>query len=301
MRRTLTTTGLVLIVGLLAGPALRAQSGVYSAELLSTLRRAATLSPGDLPVAVHVASLNPFSVPMSFVVEGGSAEQQVRAANPVFQIRFPRGWIMVDASVDRALAKSTTFDDGLYRRVHAALRDARLVVVTHEHADHAVGILRSPYLAQIQRHALLTRAQVRELMEHPNNPTIRLDSATAARYLTIDYETFVPIAPGVVLLKAAGHTPGSQMIYVRLSSGQEIVLAGDVAWNSVGVETQRQKPEQSTRDFGGEDRAAIAEQLRWLHDVAAPRTVVVVAHDAARIETLVRRGVLRDGLDLSRP
>jgi len=298
MRRTLAK--LVLIVGLLAGPALHAQPSLYSAELLSLLRRAATLSPGELPIAVHVASLNPFSIAMSYMVEGASAEQ-VRAANPVFQVRFPRGWIMVDASVDRTLAKSTTFDDALYRRVHAALRDARLVVVTHEHADHAMGITRSPYLAQIQRHALLTRAQVRELMEHPNNPAIRLDSATAARYLTIDYESFVPIAPGVVLLKAAGHTPGSQMVYVRLSSGQEIVLAGDVAWNSLGFETQRQKPEENTRNFGGEDRAAIAEQLRWLHDIAAPRTVVVVAHDAARIDTLVRRGVLRDGLDLSRP
>jgi len=298
MRRTLAK--LVLIVGLLAGPALHAQPSLYSTELLSLLRRAATLSPGELPIAVHVASLNPFSIAMSYMVEGASAEQ-VRAANPVFQVRFPRGWIMVDASVDRTLAKSTTFDDALYRRVHAALRDARLVVVTHEHADHAMGITRSPYLAQIQRHALLTRAQVRELMEHPNNPAIRLDSATAARYLTIDYESFVPIAPGVVLLKAAGHTPGSQMVYVRLSSGQEIVLAGDVAWNSLGFETQRQKPEENTRNFGGEDRAAIAEQLRWLHDIAAPRTVVVVAHDAARIDTLVRRGVLRDGLDLSRP
>ncbi|HKH93281.1 MAG TPA: MBL fold metallo-hydrolase [Gemmatimonadaceae bacterium] len=300
MRRILTTAGLVLIVGLLGGPALHAQPSPYSAELLSMLRRAATLSPGEPPNAVHVVSLNPFSIPMSYMVEGGS-EEQMRAANPVFQIRFPRGWIMVDASVDRALAKSTTFDDGLYRRVHAALRDARLVVVTHEHADHATGIIRSPFLAQIQRHALLTRAQVRELMEHPNNPDVRLDSATAARYLTIDYASFVPIAPGVVLLKAAGHTPGSQMVYVRLSSGQEIVLAGDVAWNSLGFETQRQKPEQNTRNFGGEDRAAIAEQLRWLHDIAAPRTAVVVAHDAARIDTLVRRGVLRDGLDLSRP
>jgi len=197
--------------------------------------------------------------------------------------------------------RSESFDDEAYRRAQLALRDARLVVVTHEHADHVLGAVRSPHLAAIQRHTLLTRAQVQTLIEHPNDTAVKLDSATAARYLTIDYELFVPIAPGVVLLKAPGHTPGSQMVYVRLSSGQEVVLAGDVAWNFEGVRLQRQKPEASTRDFGGEDRDAIAVELRWLHDVAGPRTAVVLAHDAAQIDSLVRRGVLRSGLDLARP
>ena len=91
------------------------------------------------------------------------------------------------------------------------------------------------------------------------------------------------------------------MVYVRLASGQEVILAGDVAWHTSGIETQRQKPDSSTKDFGGEDRAAIAAQLRWLHDVNGPRTAVVVAHDAARIDSLVGRGVLRAGLDLDRP
>jgi len=302
MRRTIAATaGILLSAGLLGRPPLLAQANPYPVDLLPALRRAAALSPGDLPTAVRVASLNPFSIAMSYMIEGGSPEK-ARAANPVFQIRYPRGWIMVDASVDRAMAsKSTTFDDDVYRRIQAALRDARLVVVTHEHADHITGMIRSPYLARIQEHALLTRAQVRSLIEHPNDPAIRLDSATAARYLTIDYELFVPIGPGVVLLKAPGHTPGSQMVYVRLASGQEIILAGDVAWNTAGIELERQKPEESTKDFGGEDRAAIGNQLRWLHDVAGPRTAVVVAHDAGRIDTLVARGVLRAGLDVARP
>lgn len=300
-KRYVATLGILASAGLLGPATLAAQPTSYSAELLPALRRAAALSPGELPTAVHVVTLNVFSVPMSFVVDGGSAEQ-VRAGNPVFQIRFPRGWIVVDASVDRASVKrSEGFDDEAYRRAHLAMRDARLVVVTHEHEDHVLGALRSPYLAAIRQHTLLTRAQVRSLIEHPNDTAVKLDSATAARYLTIDYELYVPIAPGVVLLKAPGHTPGSQMVYVRLASGQEIVLAGDVAWNSAGIETQRQKPEASTRDFGGEDREAIAAELRWLHDVAGPRTAVVVAHDAAQIDSLVRRGVLQAGLDLARP
>ena len=291
----------ILVSAALVHSPLLAQTSSYPADFLATLRRASALPPGELPTAVRVASLNLFSVPMSYMVEGGAATP-IRGANPVFQIRFPRGWIIVDASVDRAMAPgSTTFDDRLYAQIHAALRDARLVVVTHEHDDHVTGIVRSPHLGQIQRHTLLTRAQVRALIEHPNNPAVKLDSAAAARYLVIDYELYVPIVPGVVLLKAAGHTAGSQMVYVRLASGQEVVLAGDVAWHSSGIELQRQKPESSTRDFGGEDRAAVAAQLQWLREAGGPRTAVVVAHDAARIDSLVARGVLRAGLDLGLP
>jgi glyoxylase-like metal-dependent hydrolase (beta-lactamase superfamily II) len=36
----------------------------------------------------------------------------------------------------------------------------------------------------------------------------------------------IQFAPGVVLIKAAGHTPGSQMVHVRLASGKEVMLVG---------------------------------------------------------------------------
>jgi glyoxylase-like metal-dependent hydrolase (beta-lactamase superfamily II) len=277
-----------------------AQTIPFSDDLLPAVRRAAALVPGDPPAAIRVVSLNPFRAPLSALVEGGSGE--ITAAYPVFQLRFPRGWIVVDAALDRDFVPdSTTFSDDRYAQIHLALRDARLVVVTHEHHDHVAGVLRSPYLAQIQRHTLFTRAQVQSLLERPDKPSIKIDPVVAARYLTIDYDPYIPIAPGVVLIKAAGHTAGSQMIYVRLASGQEVILAGDVAWNMAGIETPRHKPEATTRDFGGEDREAIAQQLRWLRDVASPRMAVVVSHDDAWISTLVSRGVLVSGFDFKNP
>jgi glyoxylase-like metal-dependent hydrolase (beta-lactamase superfamily II) len=118
------------------------------------------------------------------------------------------------------------------------------------------------------------------------------------RYLVLDYDPILPIAPGGVLIKAPGHTPGSQMAYVRLTSGREVVLAGDVAWHSSGIALQRQKPDSSTRSFGGEDRAAIATELRWLKDVMASGVTVIVAHDQANIASLVARGVLKHGFDV---
>jgi glyoxylase-like metal-dependent hydrolase (beta-lactamase superfamily II) len=300
-KQTARVRVLLAAVGVFSHQALSAQTILYSADLLPAVRRAATLIPGDAPAAIRVVSLNPFRVVLSYMVEGGSAET-VAAGFPVFQIRFPHGWIVVDAALDRGLlSNSTTFSDDVYSQIHVALRDARLVVVTHEHHDHVAGVLRSPYLAEVQQHTLLTRAQVQSLLDRPNNPLIKIDSLVAARYLAIDYDPFVPIAPGVVLIKAAGHTPGSQIVYVRLASGQEVILAGDVAWNMSGIETQRQKPDTSTRDFGGEDREAIARQLRWLREISGPKTTVVVSHDAAWITTLISRKVLLSGFDLTSP
>jgi glyoxylase-like metal-dependent hydrolase (beta-lactamase superfamily II) len=277
---------------------LTAQTEPFSAPPLSELRRAAALIPGDAPLAINVMTLNSFRIPLSYMVEGGSAES-VEGDNPAFQIRFSRGWIMVDAALDHELVpKSTTFSDAHYATIQQALRDARLVVVTHEHEDHVAGVIRSPYLAAVQQHTLLTRAQVQSLLTKANNPLIKLDSATAARYLVLDYASYFPIAPGVVLIKAPGHTPGSQMVYVRLASGREVVLAGDVAWHTSGVTTLRQKPDSSTRDFGGEDRAAIAQELRWLKDLTTSNVTVVISHDQATIDQLTARGVLHDGFDL---
>ena len=288
-----------LVAGCLClGGEAAAQDAAYSPTFLATVRRAADVIPGERPVSVGVLTPDVFMISIAFMVEGGSSER-VPAGHPAFQVRFPRGWIMVDASIDREIAKGdTTFSDERYRRIHEALRDARLSVVTHEHQDHVAGLIRSPFLAEVQRHALLTRAQMRVLLDKPNDPRIKLDSATAARYLVVDYDPIMPIARGVVLIRAAGHTPGSQMVYVRLASGRELVLAGDVAWHISGILTERQKPEESTKGFGGEDRAAIGQQLHWLKELP-PEIAVVPAHDQALIDQLIGRKVLRKGFDLA--
>ena len=297
---TLRLLRIALLAGLLcSATSASAQDVAYSPSFLATVRRAADMMPGERATSVGVLTPDVFTVSMAFMLEGGSSDS-VPAGHPAFQLRFPRGWIMVDASIDREIAKDDErFSDERYRRIQEALRDAQLSVVTHEHADHVAGLVRSPVLADVQRHAMLTRAQMRVLLDKPNDPRIKLDSAAAARYLVVDYDPVMPIAPGVVLIRAAGHTPGSQMVYVRLADGRELVLAGDVVWHHAAIASQTLKPESSTKGFGGEDRAAIAQQLEWLKELP-PAITVIPAHDQALIDGLVARGVLREGFDQSR-
>jgi glyoxylase-like metal-dependent hydrolase (beta-lactamase superfamily II) len=231
------------------------------------------------------------------MVDGGSG-QSVSGVYTVFQVRFPTGWIMIDAGMDPEIAGDTT---EAYRRadeqVRRALEGASTIVVTHEHHDHVGGVVRSPSLERLLPRTRLTTEQIRTLMERPNVPLIRLDSAAAARYRPLDYDRTYPLAPGVVLIKAPGHTPGSQMVYLRLASGKELLLIGDVAWAMAGVERRRLPPPPAIKEYGMNPNQ-IALQLDWLHSLLVDRPEIAVtnAHDDARLEKLIRQGVLVEGL-----
>lgn len=300
-RRSLTL--LALLVGSTEPTyAAAAQTTPYTESLLARVRAAAEEIPGDRPQSLHYLKFAEFSSPQSHLLEGASDEPVV-GAYTVFQVRFRRGWIMLDAGMDHEVGKNAVrFWQERYDRVQLALRDARLVLVTHEHWDHAAGAIRSPYLPQLAAKTMLTRAQLQTL-EHPDGreAILTLDSTRAGSYQVFDYDLIHPIAPGVVLIKAPGHTPGSQMTYVRLASGTEVLFSGDVAWLIKGIEGRRQKPEARSR-YLGEDRAAIQQQLDWLHELmTVDRIVIVPCHDLAWLNGLVSRGVLDDDLDLTNP
>jgi glyoxylase-like metal-dependent hydrolase (beta-lactamase superfamily II) len=126
-------------------------------------------------------------------------------------------------------------------------------------------------------------------------PEIKLTPATAARYHVVDYEKYLPYAPGMALIKAPGHTPGSQMIYVVLESGSEYLLAGDAAWHMDGIRLRKGKD----APWVTEDRDAVMAQLNWLHelDSTEKNLAIVVSHDDQQHQQLVDRGLLGTRLE----
>jgi glyoxylase-like metal-dependent hydrolase (beta-lactamase superfamily II) len=307
MFRTLLAASLLVVGVCVSAPArTEAQAPVFTDALLDKVRGAARAVPGDLPQSLRVLTFAQFKTPLSGAVEG-AGDEVVDGVYTVFQVRYSHGWIMVDAGVDREVETDTsvTILQDRYQRVQEALRGASLIVVTHEHHDHVAGVIHTPARDLIAPKTILTRAQVQTLRatDTPKNrlgssPLIHLTTADAARYLVVDYEQLLPVAPGVVLVKAPGHTPGSQMVYVRLVSGREILLIGDIAWFMAGVERRLQKPGGVSRDMG-EDRAALQEQLDWLSGLTQRQHIVLVnCHDAAWLGSLVSRGILKEDLDL---
>lgn len=280
-----------------------AQTIRYDDALLQDVRALTHAVPGALPTTVGYLSAQDDTSPASDAV-AGAAHTRVAQPTPVFQIRYPRGWIMVDAGMTRAMAHAQGgqhFADDRYAEMTAALRGAGLIVVTHEHPDHVGTLVQSPIAVDLAPHTLLTREQVEMLVHQPKLVFISLDSVQARRYLVVEYERLLPIAPGVVLIRAPGHTPGSQMVYVTLASGREILLSGDVAWLKQGIDSLRQKPDSASRTLH-ENRATIADEIAWLaHTVEPAGIAVVVSHDGAELEDLHHRGILSQGLDLHAP
>jgi glyoxylase-like metal-dependent hydrolase (beta-lactamase superfamily II) len=250
--------------------------------------------PGVPPKAVNVLMIARFTPPPSYLIEGYQTEFE--GVHTMFQIRYPDGWIMVDVSGDKELLGDSGFSEEAFQQSVDALLGAQLIISTHEHHDHIWRLINSPHAERYSEKTILTEEQIHTLVTAPNRPEVRLTEDQAERYLTVGYDRIFPIAPGVVLIKAPGHTPGGQMVYVRLESGQELILTGDVAWQKVGIDRGLQKPEGISAQLN-ENREAIALQLEWLRMVENMGVAIVVFHDLAVIEEQIEKGILGDGIE----
>lgn len=299
----------VTAMGICACPgSLLSQANPYSSALLARVRAAARAAPQARPRSLHV---------LTFAQAQGTIEGAIAGADtvpvtidfPVFQIQFADRWIMVDAGFERALWDElsdpgwpVTYWQDRYDRVLAALRGAERIVLTHEHWDHAGGVQRGPQLSDVAGKTLLTSDQLRTFLDPPApKHYVRLDSASVPPYRTVDFDLLYSPAPGVVLIKAPGHTPGAQLIYLKLASGQELLLVGDLVWLKEGLETGRQRPLATSRDLK-EDRHAIQQEIDWVRRIVQQDKIIAVpCHDDRVLRALIDRGVLENDVDLTGP
>lgn len=286
--------------------AVRGQENPYTAALLPKIRAAAQSIPGPRPRELRYVGVFEGRPTLNVFVEGGEA-QPVTAVFSVFQIRFADRWIMVDAGLDSAAVvqfmgatAGKAYSKTRYDSVQLALRDADAIVLTHEHFDHAIGVQRGPNFKQVASKTLLTSAQVQSWLHPPARAFVGMAADSTSAFHTIDYEFVHAVAPGVVLIKAPGHSPGSQFVYVQLADGREILLVGDLVDMMEGLERNRQKPQSASDDIN-EDRRAIQLQMDWVRSIMNTGAIAVMTcHDKRRLDSLVAQGLLHVGLDLRR-
>jgi glyoxylase-like metal-dependent hydrolase (beta-lactamase superfamily II) len=302
LRRTLVTLAVLLV---LAGGAyywLFVESHMPSdASFALDIDRVRALSAavaGDKPSAIEVEQVAVFTFPAAGIVAGDGFEGRQL---PVYSYRlvYPDGSIIVDTALDRAIGGSqlTSFDDAAYGRMQAAMSAARQIVITHEHMDHIGGLTTHSDLATVLPKARLTGAQ---LSDPAKSLPARFPNGALDGYQPLEYDRYHAIAPGVVLIESAGHTPGSQMVYVQTASGAELLLIGDVAWHFRNIQLQRERARLMTLVFLKEDRTAVFGQLaalKRLHE-AQPNVRIVPGHDGPVIDALVAAGVVKRGFSL---
>ncbi len=248
---------------------------------LPQLRSLAQSFPGELPEEIRFENIADGGMPRAAMLAGESFDIQ-DMTRPVFQVRHPNGtFVLIDVAYDRAsheeMFSPESYSDAAWGRLVRAMEKASQIVVTHEHGDHMGGIASHPRPEKIADQIRLNVEQA----DAPRSIDQALPPALLERIEPLDYADALAIAPGVVLKRAPGHTPGSQMVFVALADGREFLFLGDVVWNLDAITMLKYRPRGVTDLLLDEDRTAVLNQIRALRTVYdEARVALVVAHDA---------------------
>ena len=277
-----------------------AQSITYNDDLLSKIRTAAQSIEGDKTKEVRYVIFAESPRTFSATVEGGDDSPYIQART-AYQLVFPKSTIMIDAGMDEEVhnffgnGEKQPYFSKTNDSVQLALNQSSKIIITHEHGDHVAGVLRSKNYKNLAPKTLLTYQQINTLINKPQMPQLKIDSAQVKDFIAVDFNDILPVAPGVVLIKAPGHTPGEIMVYVQLENGKEYLFTGDVSWSYVGIEEKKQKPKDQIKRIG-EDAKKIQFQLDWLNTLAEKNIQLIVSHDNIIQPKLVKKGILKKGL-----
>lgn len=266
---------------------------------LAALREEAARLPGAGPSRIEVETLYWVTVPRIALITGTDWSDMSFVRNS-YRVVWPDASLVIDTGSDEPTAQHdprlTLYDQAAWSRVQAGLSSAKTIVVTHEHCDHIGGLLQSPNLPALLPKAILNDAQFSNIPECTVWP-----KGSREGFVPLAYVGIKAIAPGVVLIRAPGHTPGSQMIYVRQADGREYLFSGDTASSLDNVRLIRPRS-RYVMAFGGheDDRDAVFRQTIAIKQTMDrnPDLVLVPGHDEAALLKLEKQGLLKRGFSL---
>lgn len=252
---------------------------------IASLRDAANDQAGEKPSQIEVEIISHTPAPRIAMV-GGTNWSEIDLIRAAYRIVSPEASIILDTGYSESVARetgATDYSSAAWTRTRQHIAAADMVLITHAHIDHSGGLDASA------GNAWLSRLQI-ETLEAQGHSVPR-----GAQMIEFGTDGLFSPAPGIVIVQASGHTPGSQLVYVQLSDETEILFMGDTASMLDNVRLQRPRSRFVMERLTQADRGAVFAQTKALKALseAAPDLMLVPGHDSAAIEALIEKGVLK--------
>lgn len=309
MKKLLTSAAAALFAGLLA------LAWTFTPQRLDVPDDAGpnlTQMP-PVTVSISVAETGSMESNALFAYRGGTVEDRVFGMD-VFVIRHPKGTLLFEAGFGRGLTEHLKTVPLLMRTlstVHpatplvdqlakAGIRPSDLlgVYLTHAHWDHVGALQDMPGVP------VFVNKEERSFIERGDHwATALIRSFGALNYKIYDFEG-PPYAGfsashdvfgdgSIVIVPAAGHTPGAVVAFVRTAE-HTYALIGDQAWQREGVDFPAEKPWIS-RNMVDDNANGVRANLVRLHQLqqANSRIVIVPSHDRRVTSTMPRLAPLK--------
>lgn len=246
---------------------------------IGQLRQLAASIPGQRPTAVEVEQVAFDRMPGNVFVAGSGIKRKLFGFM-AFRLPVPgSGAVIIDSGMTANSAKELgveAFIVPAQARVNAAMQRAGLILMTHEHVDHMAG------LAAIANTPAMTRARLNP-QQLPGAPLAATLPWARREGLKATLAGGAPqaVAPGIVVIPAPSHTPGSQMIFVQLASGAEYLFTGDIATMAQSWLELRARSRLMSDYLAPEDRSEVFAWQLTIRKLAtdAPGLTVIPGHD----------------------
>lgn len=215
---------------------------------------------------------------------------ETRMSVPCFLVAHPKGTLMWDVGVipdsivdprtpgtradvnpTAAAVVSRTLKSQL-AQIGYSPADITYVAISHAHIDHSAN------LNEFAASTWLTRSAERDFMWADNNPRVRPAFYTDlknSKTVVIDKDEYDVFGDGQVVMKSApGHTPGHQVLILKLASTGRVMLSGDLYHYAPERVFNRPPPDN---EFNVEESAA--SRTRIEEYLKKTKTELWIEHD----------------------
>lgn len=272
-------------------------------------RTLAGLDAEDAPQTVRVAETARQVMPRRLVLDPArdpSPDAPYEMAHPAFLLRWADGRrLLVDTGMEPEAAVAfgrplelvgaePTAPRGSAAAQLPEIAEGRLgVLLTHLHTDHTGGLAALCAArggAPIELFQTPAQASRRNYTTRPGAAAVAEAPCVRTTLLADEPLAPVPGFPGVGVIWAAGHTPGSQVVIAALRGAQgdvrRIAFTGDVANAVDGIRHDVPKPLLYRLLVVPEHEARLAEVRRFLRHLEETGVLLAPAHDGLHLRSL---------------